>query len=78
MTTFKQKLKLAKESAATIAKNVADGKDLKVSEEEYNRRQSICNNCECHVPKTNQCGDCGCFLSAKARLNGMKCPRNKW
>lgn len=78
MSSLKEKLRLAKESARTIAKNVVTGEDLKVSEEEYQKRQAICNACPKHLPAMNQCGECFCMLSLKARLNGMKCPLGKW
>jgi tRNA(Ile2) C34 agmatinyltransferase TiaS len=78
MSSFKDKLKLAMESAKTIAKNAIEGNDLTVPNEVYLERLSICNGCEKHVKATNQCGECGCFLSVKGKLAGMKCPLNKW
>ncbi len=78
MSSLKDKLKLAKESLKTIATNVVNGEDLKVSDEVYHKRQSICNGCDKHIKATNQCGECFCYLSIKGKLNGMKCPLGKW
>ena len=74
------KVKLALESAKSVAKNVAEGNDVTVSDEEKQRRLDICNGCPSlkSLAGQMQCGECGCFLKAKAGLNSMKCPKGKW
>ena len=74
------KVKLALESASAIAKNVADGEEIKVSDEEKQKRIDICSTCPSlkDFAGQMQCGECGCFLKVKAGLNSMKCPLNKW
>lgn len=78
MSSLKDKLKMAVESAKIIAENALEGKDLKVSEQEFNQRMAICQGCDRYKKETNQCNECGCFLAIKAKLTGMKCPLNKW
>jgi hypothetical protein len=74
------KVKMALESARAVAKNALEGKDVSVSEEEKTRRLSICDICPSlkRFAGQMQCGECGCFLKAKAGLNDMKCPLNQW
>jgi len=75
---LKDKLKSAVESAKIIAKNIADGKELYVTEEEFRTRMSVCQDCPSRIKATDQCGECSCFLIIKGKLSGMKCPLGKW
>lgn len=74
------KVKLAMESASAIAKNVAEGNDVTVSDEVKQKRLETCKGCPAlqNLAGQMQCGDCGCFLKVKAGLSSMKCPRNSW
>lgn len=49
------------------------------SNEEYERRLSICRNCP-HITGTKApvCNLCGCLLKMKARLLDFGCPIGKW
>jgi len=78
MSNFKDKLKLALESAKTVSKNIIDGEQLTVSGEEFAKRMASCQGCEKHIKATNQCGECFCYLALKGKLAGMKCPLGKW
>ena len=49
--------------------------DLK---ERVSSRMSICKECEHYKQATKQCGQCGCFMPAKAAVTSMHCPLNKW
>lgn len=49
-----------------------------VTDVEYEKRKSICGNCPHHRKKLDQCGKCGCFLKAKAKLVKQSCPLKKW
>lgn len=43
-------------------------------------RMKICNRCE-HLSNKlvlKQCRLCGCFIVAKTKLLGEKCPLSKW
>mgnify|MGYP001340651208 CR=1 FL=1 len=74
------KTKLAFDSIKAIAKNIAEGNDIKVSEEEKTRRLEVCKGCPAlqDLAGQMQCGDCGCFLRIKAGLNSMVCTRKNW
>ena len=50
----------------------------KVSDEIYNNRMSICENCPELIKVTKQCKICLCIMPAKARLPHADCPIGKW
>lgn len=50
----------------------------RVSEEEANRRYSICEACPRLVKLTKQCKECGCFMNLKTKLEAAVCPIGKW
>jgi hypothetical protein len=41
-------------------------------------RYAICNNCPELIKLTKQCKKCGCFMSAKTKLQKATCPLGKW
>lgn len=41
-------------------------------------RLDICRGCDSFISKTNQCRECGCIMSLKARLGHAVCPLGKW
>ncbi len=47
---------------------------LEVSSERY----SICKACPELIKLTKQCKKCGCFMSAKTKLQEATCPIGKW
>jgi hypothetical protein len=48
------------------------------SEELAEKRYSICLECPELIKLTKQCKKCGCFMSAKTKLESAKCPIGKW
>jgi hypothetical protein len=48
------------------------------SEEEADKRYSICNGCPEFVSLTKQCKKCGCFMAAKTKIASASCPIGKW
>ena len=48
--------------------------DSKVSDS----RLEICKSCPELIKFTTQCKKCGCFMSAKTKLESAKCPIGKW
>lgn len=44
--------------------------------EEVARREAVCGGCE--LRQGLRCRKCGCWLRAKVRLAGEKCPAGKW
>lgn len=68
-----QATNLAKSTAVHIATGAG-----KVSQEEFDRRLSICGNCEFLVAEKNRCGKCGCFLQNKASWETSSCPIGRW
>jgi hypothetical protein len=49
-----------------------------VSDEVRNTRMSLCLNCEHLIKLTTQCKKCGCFMTAKTKLENAVCPIGKW
>jgi Family of unknown function (DUF6171) len=41
-------------------------------------RLEICKACPELIKLTTQCKKCGCFMSAKTKLEAAKCPIGKW
>ena len=42
------------------------------------KRLEICKACPELIQLTTQCKKCGCFMSAKTKLESAKCPIGKW
>lgn len=41
-------------------------------------RLNICQECPEFIKLTKQCKQCGCFMTAKTKLENAKCPLGKW
>jgi hypothetical protein len=52
--------------------------DKKTSEDIYNNRMDICNNCEYLINMTKTCMKCGCFMTIKTKIDNAYCPIGKW
>ncbi|MBR1864628.1 MAG: hypothetical protein IJ806_11145 [Ruminococcus sp.] len=52
--------------------------DKRVSEEEYQRRLSLCRECE--SLRSGMCLKCGCYVELRAAKTGSRCPdvNKKW
>jgi len=61
--------------AASLASFMADGCKT-LTKPEYETRLKICDACD--QRRGNQCLQCGCRLSLKARGRAFQCPLNKW
>lgn len=72
----KQLLSLASEIKNTVVKKITENADVFSNQTEADRRLKICNECEHYA--NSRCKICGCFMSAKAKLNTAKCPIKKW
>ena len=53
-------------------------KENYTNEETAQARLDICNTCEFFFKKTNTCKKCGCFMTAKTKLEKAECPVGKW
>ena len=53
--------------------------NTRLTEEEVsNTRYDICLQCPELIKISKQCKKCGCFMSAKTKLENAKCPIGKW
>jgi hypothetical protein len=48
------------------------------SDDEIEKRISICESCEFYIKSTTNCKKCGCFMKAKTKFKGVSCPIMKW
>ena len=44
----------------------------------YEKRISICKECEYYFKPTMQCKVCKCFMFMKAKVINTSCPKDKW
>lgn len=51
---------------------------VRADEETAEKRLSICIECPELIQLTKQCKKCGCFMSAKVKLDNATCPLGKW
>lgn len=49
-----------------------------VPKESFEKRLSICNECEEYDKGGKRCRKCGCFMEYKAKLRIVECPMGKW
>lgn len=49
-----------------------------VSKDIQTNRFELCKSCPQLIKLTNQCKQCGCFMSAKTKLEKAVCPIGKW
>lgn len=78
---YPSQLQMAKNLGTSIVRNmqsVVSGNGLRISDEEANRRLSICNGCEYFDQIQKRCKKCGCFMAVKTYLKAEKCPLGKW
>jgi hypothetical protein len=74
-------IQMAKNVAKTTidtVKSIAAGNPLNVSDEEVNRRKSICNECSFFNKAQERCSKCGCYMAIKTYLKSATCPIGKW
>ena len=68
---YKKKMKTARPWHLLDSKNYTD-------EQVSSARYEICLACPELIDLTKQCKKCGCFMSAKVKLNNATCPLGKW
>lgn len=74
-------LQMAKNLGSSVVRNiqsVAAGNDLRLSEDEANRRLAVCQQCEFFREDQKRCGKCGCYMAVKTYLKAERCPIGKW
>lgn len=72
---------IAKNVGSSLVKNtisVIQGNDLKISNEEAQKRLDICKACVFFDKNAQRCSKCGCYLSVKTYLKAERCPVGKW
>jgi hypothetical protein len=50
----------------------------RVTSDVLETRLSICKECPRFMNLTKQCKECGCIMTAKAKLPNASCPLGKW
>lgn len=72
----KQPLKERIKNIGTTLNDIIKGNSLSI--EEFEKRISICKDCEFYHKYSTTCNLCGCFMKVKASSPSMKCPIDKW
>lgn len=70
---------MIKNSKAELQKYISSmSDDIKVENDEYEKRLTLCDKCDKLV--NGVCGLCGCFVMARAAKKIMSCPASppKW
>lgn len=67
-----------KEKNGSTPLDLLNPKTKKAEEEIVNVRLDICRACPELIKITEQCKQCGCFMSIKTKLEISKCPIGKW
>lgn len=58
--------------------DMIDPNVVRASDELAEERFSICQSCPELIKLTHQCKKCGCFMSAKTKIEKATCPLGKW
>lgn len=61
-----------------IYRKATGNSDEKVSDSVREVRLNRCMNCPRLIKPTNNCGECGCFVSLKTQYRAESCPLGKW
>ena len=67
-----------KEKNGVTPLDMLNPKTKHASQELADQRLEICRKCPELIQLTSQCKKCGCFMSAKTKLESAKCPLGKW
>jgi len=65
-------------TALSAARHAAHTGAVMVTEEEANKRISICEGCEFLDKSVYRCLKCGCMMRFKTKVLVAKCPVGKW
>jgi hypothetical protein len=60
-----------------VVKHVYNGAK-NCTDEESNRRISLCETCDRFNKSDRTCFECGCFLDLKVKWESSQCPLGKW
>lgn len=74
----KSKWQEYKEKNGVTPLDLLNPKTKHAAEELSSSRMSICQACPELIKLTKQCKKCGCFMSAKTKLEAATCPLGKW
>jgi hypothetical protein len=67
-----------KKLGATRPWDVVNPGVARLSDEDSEKRYSICEECPSLLKLTHQCKECGCFMKLKVKLKDATCPLGKW
>ena len=65
-------------NAGEVVSGVAAGEGLFASDEEFDRRRSICDSCPMRDIENDSCGYCGCPIDNLAMYQRAICEAGKW
>ena len=81
LPSLKEQMKGVSQAAIDSFNNFKVGNEVRVSEEEKERRLDICGTCELYDATRKKCTKCGCNMPWKTALASAHCPHpdgDKW
>jgi len=75
---FFEQVKNLSKLAGDVARDVATGEEVFVSEEIKQSRLELCYSCSHYEEDSKRCRACGCFLDYKTSVKSATCPIMKW
>jgi hypothetical protein len=76
--TEKNKWQQWKEKYNVTPLDLINPKTEKADDPKSEYRYNICKLCPEFINLTKQCKKCGCFMSAKTKIEAATCPIGKW
>ena len=67
-----------KEKNGVTPLDLLNPRTSRVSDEVAKSRLDICISCPELIQLTKQCKKCGCFMTAKTKIEAARCPLGKW
>ena len=74
----KSRWELYKEKNGVTPLDMLNPQTRRISDKDAESRLNICRACPELLTLTTQCKKCGCFMTAKTKLENAKCPLGKW
>ena len=65
-------------NASDVVRGAITGKGVMAPRQVRRDRLRQCYDCEFFIPKSNRCGQCGCFMNTKVKFKQAECPVGKW
>lgn len=66
------------QTARDVTQGALSGDQVLAEESTVQARLETCSKCALFQPNDSRCLQCGCYMTAKVKLQAAKCPLGKW